>query len=119
MNWIERRVIIKLVAEMTKAGWEVIYVNDGEENEEAKSIDDILAVVDSVDEAWIYFHKMLTPNLGATHWVQIVLGNDGYDCIADYSFGLREDDDFSSVMIRQVDPYIEKLEEDYRDTQRA
>jgi hypothetical protein len=53
-----------------------------------------------VDEAQIRFCKG-----DVRHNVLIVLGNDGWDCIADFSFGVE--DDFEEIMDTVVGPFCD------------
>jgi hypothetical protein len=103
MQAIERRIVLALVADMRKSGFEPAAVWDGEEYQmignaghvrgfpsddahghirRALTDTEVLTAVDSVDDSTIHFTHQ-----GATTWgnrgVYIVLGN-GCDCISDY-----------------------------------
>lgn len=101
---IERKVVRKLIRDMKAAGWEITRINDGGEPDE-DTLDpnetEAMDTVFSVDESTIYFHKSfpIGPSNGMTHFAQIILGNDGWDCIADHSCGSTHPlDDFEKVM---------------------
>lgn len=107
---IERKVIRHLIRTMKKHGWIISYINDGGEEDEnivSPNESEALDAVFSVDESTIAFRKQVGKK-GVTCFVQIILGNDGWDCISDYTFT----DEFEKIMREEVDPYAEKLEEE-------
>lgn len=116
---IERKVIRHLVTTMATHGWKVVKVNDGEEDVRVPEkttahaeMELILDTVFSVDESVIYFHRSFA-NRGMTHYAVIVLGNDGWDCVADHSCSQAHAmDDFAKLMDEKVYPYCNKLEEE-------
>lgn len=79
---IELQVINYLLEVMESAEWVVTHVYDGGDKVETLTKDDVIATVFSVDDSTIGFCKE-----GVRKFVYIVLGNDGYDCIADHSTG--------------------------------
>ena len=106
---IERKIVRHLIRTMKKHGWNAIAVDDGGDGwEQTKTETEVMGFVFGVDESSIKFHKKVG-NVKVTHFAYIVLGNDGYDCICDYGYSNK--DDFAEVMEKEVDPYIEKLEE--------
>lgn len=107
---MERKVVRKLVRVMKAHGWDADLVDDGGDyGDEVKtsSEKDVMEAVFAVDEARIRFIKG-----EAKHWVVIVLGNDGYDCIADYGYTEGDPDGFVAIMEKEVDPYCDKLAEE-------
>lgn len=86
---IERRVVRSLAVELIDAGY-VLSVNDGEEvHQRTTNVDTILEQVFAVDESHIHVHaSMLSPNSAMEGWFYIVLGNDGWDAICDYTTNL-------------------------------
>lgn len=102
---IERRLISRLVRTMAAHGWTVWSVYDGGEHVRCKDETEILDTVFSVDESTIWFERDRRK-----HGVLIVLGNDGWDAIADY--GYSEDDDFEQIMEAEVDPFVDQLEQE-------
>lgn len=98
---VEKKVVRHLCDTMRKHGWDAIYVDDGgDEAEQTNSTDEVVEAVFAVDEATIAFKKGRM-----TCFVQIILGNDGWDCIADYSFT----DEFDKIMKEEVDPFSDAL----------
>ena len=77
---IERQLVRHLIRVMKLAGWNAISVNDGGELVPVFGEADTMEAVFAVDESKIYFERR-----NVRHWVFIVLGNDGWDAIADYS----------------------------------
>lgn len=109
---IERKVVRFLVREMKKAGWEAYAVNDGEALVKCATEKDVMEAVFSVEESWIEFNK--TVGVGyIKRTAYIVLGNDGWDAIADNSLSTPEipEDNFDAVMDGPVTDYCNKLEE--------
>lgn len=101
---VEKKIVRHLCDAMRKHGWDAIYVDDGgDEAEQTRSTEEVVEAVFAVDEATIAFKKGRM-----TCFVQIILGNDGRDCISDYSFT----DEFDQIMKSEVDPFCEKLEGD-------
>lgn len=102
---VERKVVHHLVREMKAAGWEAYRVFDGEEFEKTATETEVMDTVFSVDEAVIWFRKGDLKRVAS-----IVLGNDGYDAIADSSCSRADipGDDFEAVM-EKVYAYAETL----------
>lgn len=111
---IERKVVRKLVREMKKGGWDAYGVNDGEALVRCNKEADVMDAVFSVDESVIKFKKYLADGAVIKRSAVIVLGNDGYDAIADCSVSNPEipDDNFDAVMDGPVSAYCDKLEEE-------
>jgi hypothetical protein len=101
---VERQVVRFLCRTMKANGWEPVAVNDGERRHATSTIKDVMEHVFGVDEARIVFHHKA---IDKKHTALIVLGNDGYDAIADY--GYSDDDDFNSIMENEVDMYVDRL----------
>jgi DNA-binding transcriptional regulator LsrR (DeoR family) len=101
---MERRMVRKLIRTAKDHGFAVTKVDDGEEvtkcTTEAQAIDAVFAV----DESTIRFKH---PDQPRSHCAWIVLGNDGWDCIADWSMGEKWDD-----VIAVMDAYSDKLSEE-------
>ena len=81
---MERQVVRKLLAIGNKAGWVCTAINDGEEYVLCLNHKHIMETVFSVDECGMRFVKTVDGRL-IRQSVSIVLGNDGYDAIADHS----------------------------------
>lgn len=105
---IERKVVRHLIRTTKKHGWDAIAVDNGGDEWEPTHLErEVMDHVFSVDESSIKFHKEVAGK-GMTHYVNIVLGNDGWDCISDYSYS--EGGEFEKIMLNEVDPYCDKLE---------
>lgn len=112
---IERIVIRHLIRTMKQHGWIISHINDGGESDEDTlnpNETEAMDTVFSVDESTIYFRKQLVErHLAKTHFAMIILGNNGYDCIADHSCGsTHPKDDFEKVMF-EVQNWIDNLED--------
>ncbi len=106
---IERKIVRRLLRVMKSHGWDAIAVDDGGKQwEPTRTEGEVLDFVFGVDESSIKFRKQIDSRTRRTHSAYIILGNDGYDCIYDYTY--NESDDFASIMEKEVDPYVEKLE---------
>lgn len=105
---IERKVVRRLIRTMKAHGWPVFYVDDGGDTVACQTEKEAMDTVFSVDESTIAFRKPAYAKTPAmTCFVSIILGNDGWDCISDYSYT----DEFEAIMRNEVDPYCSKLEE--------
>lgn len=101
---MERRMVRKLIRTAKAAGWAIPSVNDGEEIVKCASESNIMDAVFSVDESWIRFTKMFE-GIKVAQVAFIVLGNDGWDCIADSS----EQGNFVAEVIEPMNEYAERL----------
>jgi hypothetical protein len=99
---IEHKVVRKLIRIAHRAGWRISGVMDGEELVNVHSEKEIMDVVFSVDESSIRFRKGIGDHTSRGS-VYIVLGNDGWDCIADCSMG----DEFTKDIIEPIDVWID------------
>lgn len=81
---LEREVVGKLIEVAAKHGYAVTKVDDGEERIKCSTPKEAMDAVFSVDESMVFFKH---PDQPKAHCVFIVLGNSGYDCIADNSQG--------------------------------
>lgn len=101
---LERKVVRRLIRVAKAAGWSIPVVYDGGENVKCSSEKDVMDAVFAVDESYIRFRKMIDGKMiGCTAF--IVLGNDGYDAICDYS-ALPV---FEEEVMNAVNDYCEKL----------
>ena len=105
---IERKIVAFLFNTMARHDWRVDYIFDGGDNVRYADWTEtaVLDTVFSVDESLIRFMKS-----AMRRSVRIILGNDGYDCIADHSLSdtYQIEDDFEVVM-KLVDAYSNSLE---------
>lgn len=101
---IERKVVRHLIRTMKEKGWSLLWVHDGEEKNKVQTETEAMDHVFGVDESTICFTKN-----DMKRSAYIVLGNDGYDCIADHSVSNDSpDDDFESIM-DLVQEYADKF----------
>jgi len=83
----ERKVVTKLIEIALARGFTLHSVSDGEEREKVSTTEQALEVVFSVDESTIYFAPPATSEDKRRHCAVIVLGNSGWDAVADASVG--------------------------------
>jgi len=103
----ERKVVRHLIRTMKVEGWIVYCIFDGEERVKPLAVTEetVMDTVFSVEESSITFKKS---GFDKGCVAQIVLGNDGYDCIADHSYP-SEDHEFVRIMEEKIYPYCDKL----------
>lgn len=99
---LELRVITHLVQTAIAHGWLPTTVEDEEDDYACPTLETVLEAVFAVDECTIRFARGCVG-----HRVLIVLGNDGWDCIADNSEGGRWDD-----VMDNVTAFTDRLEEE-------
>ena len=102
---IEKRLVRKLIRIAKASGYKLTKVYDSEEMVKVSTESAAMDAVFSVDESSIYFKRDDQPK---GHCAVIVLGNDGWDAIADASMGEGWDD-----VMEQVSAYGDKLCEQY------
>lgn len=100
---IEKKVIRKLIRTARAHGYLLVRIWDGESNETPTTEAEALEVVFSVDECTMRFRHN---SEAKTHCAVIVLGNDGWDCIADSSVGPGWD-----AVMDEMDTFCNKLAE--------
>jgi hypothetical protein len=92
---IERAVVWNLGQHLKANGFEVVGVDDG--GDEKIKVNDVKAAMEeifAVDEASLFVRK----EGFKTHSIFIVLGNDGWDAIADYGYTEGDPDQFQATM---------------------
>lgn len=103
---IERKIVRHLIRSAKKEGWWIERIDDGGEPDEdiiTPNETEAMEAVFAVDECTIYFTKKPTES---AHAVRIILGNDGNDCICDYTYDINDSDGFKALMDR-VGEYAE------------
>jgi hypothetical protein len=85
---VERKIVSNLIQVATAAGYALHCVDDGEERVRVSTEAEALEAVFAVDESTIRFKHPEEPK---SHCAVIVLGNGGWDCVADASMGDRWD----------------------------
>ena len=91
---IERRVVWNLLRHLADAGWHPEKV-DSDEAKRTTTPLEVMEEVFNLDEATVYFTRR---DGRKAHWVKIVLGNDGIDCISDWTYSGGDDDGFHAAM---------------------
>lgn len=90
---LERRVVWNLLDHLGQAGWKVTSVSDGDTRHPMKDDVEVMELVFDLDESWLYATKG-----EHRHAIFIVLGNDGYDAVADYHYFDDDRDGFNKLM---------------------
>ena len=110
---LERLVVDHLLSTMHSRGWGADAVNLVEDEIEfCANIDEVREHIFSVDMSTVYFRNPSLPDEGK-QWATIVLGNDGWDAIADHSY--REGSSFLRIMDEEIAPYVDLLCEEPND----
>lgn len=99
----ERKVVRHLIRTAKAHGYAVTKVWDGEELQITKTETSAMDAVFAVDESRMYFKH---PDEIKDHCAEIVLGNDGWDAIADSSMGGKWD-----AVMQESGDYCETLAE--------
>lgn len=90
----ERRIVAALIAHLEGAGFEPLFVWDGEERVSARSAKAAMELIFNLDEAHLHVRH---PNRSGTQWIYLVLGN-GEDVISDYSYPTVDVSGFTTTM---------------------
>jgi hypothetical protein len=122
---VERRLIAALVQHLDRAGFDVVALFDGDCRDEfdlAKDVvarsKDVMELVFNLDECslrvlkkgidWEETREEAEQTRNAyrdpEHGIYIVLGNDGWDCVADWNWHDGDPDGFSVAMDKFGDP---------------
>lgn len=105
---MERDVVAKLIQTAIAAGWTLRGVDDGEEFIATDTEAEAMEHVFSVDESTIFFKKLIDgKKIGCSCF--IVLGNDGWDCIADHSVQAAFNAEVTDVMDAYTDALCEAI----------
>jgi len=91
MNKKEIEIVFDLFHTLSRSGWEMFKVYDGEESHHISSVFELIEAVESVELVWVYFRKN-----GRTHGVMLIQGND-QDIISDYTYN-NEEDEFQNLV---------------------
>ena len=78
----EKMIVRYLCEQAIASGFQIHGVDDGEGFDSTNNADGVIDAVFAVDDAAIRFRIN-----GRRYTVLIVLGNDGWDCVADHSVG--------------------------------
>lgn len=102
MNSIEKQILTKVVAALIAEGYHLTVdyergYDSEPENRNLTDIDKIIEAADAVDECWLMVDR--TPSEGGPHdhFVYFIWGNgnEGRDCLTDYS--MRLDDTIAPI----------------------
>lgn len=110
---LERKVVLHAIRTLAQAGWTLAYVDDGGDFGDEVIVnteDEALSAVFAVDASTVCFRKVVGLDTEVTRGIVIILGNDGWDSIADHSVSdpSLPGDNFAAVM-DEVQCYCEKL----------
>lgn len=92
---IERRVVWNLLAHLKAAGFCPTATDDGAERIETETPEEVMEAAFNLDECWVLFQR---ENDSVECWVRLVFGNDGWDCVSDWSDDSATTRDFSAAM---------------------
>lgn len=95
---LERRIVVNLLELVTRKGFTLRSVYNGEENTKVDSIKAAMELIFNLDDAYVSICK---PGF-SKHWIRLVLG-EGLDCINDWSFDPEGDPDGFSAMMDLFD----------------
>lgn len=96
---VERRIVWNLIAHLAEAGFVPKCVRH-DEDEATPTAETMFAMVFDLDQAdCIFVQKSNVSNKNATErGIRFVLGNDGVDCINDWTYGVGDPDGFDAAM---------------------
>lgn len=97
------KALAKTCFDLANSQGTCIYVDDGEDCTPCNNPSQVWNAVGEVDESIVIVKNLYTGTKLASFWV--VLGNDGYDCIADYS-----SNEFADRVIKAVNLTCDKWE---------
>lgn len=95
---LEKKIVNRLIDKMIMAGWVVTQVDNGDGWEKVFSKENALKNIFDVDQAHVLFSQYASGKLINNHWVFLVFGNDGWDCISDYSYTEEDADGFAKIV---------------------
>ena len=103
----ERRVVTQFIELALQHGFTLHSVSDGEDRHPVSTAEQALEHVFSVDESWVYFTPPPTSPSPVRHCIYIVLGNEGWDAIANHSVS-REPGDTWDTVTEAHDTWLDK-----------
>lgn len=113
---IEHRLVWNLLRFLAANDWIVCRLYDGDDNHNFKGdidkrIKAAMEMVFNLDECTMLFQLEGSKK---THTVTIILGNDGWDAIADHTYSANDSDNFGAVMEDfDCESFIEAKPEDF------
>jgi len=100
---VERDVVSKLILMAAEAGWVCTHVDNGDGGVKVTTLEQAMDEAFAADDATLAFRK----NGHAMH-VYVVLGNDGWDAVADYSAPAEDVEGWNTLMAAH-EAYCEAL----------
>ena len=100
---VERTIVRAFIDEALKQGWTLNAVDNGEDQTYFPDADAAMEAAFACDEAHILFKH---PEGSRSGWVFIVLGNEGWTVISDYTVNL---DAVNEAITPLIDRYEEEL----------
>jgi hypothetical protein len=92
------RIIVKATIEAAiKRGFVLDFVNNGDDNEPVSTVNEAMDLAFACDDARIWFK--------GGPWLYIVLGNEGWTVISDYTLSIEE-------AVVDVESLVEKFEKE-------
>jgi hypothetical protein len=82
----DRAAIGHVIDGLTKAGWTLDYVNDGEDEVPTPTKAKALEAITAVDDAYLFVYE--GHKNGPQGWVRFVLGNDPEEVVCDHTINL-------------------------------
>lgn len=83
--------IRQIIRALRKAGWELAYVDDREEQTKVKTESEAIETITGVDEAFLHVNRGKVGDLGPERgYVFFVLGNDPEEVACDYTINLSD-----------------------------
>jgi hypothetical protein len=98
---MERKVVAYMIDRAIAHGFQPVFVHDGEERVPTTTKESMIEAIFAVDESVARFKH---PDQTKTHCAVIVLGNDGWDAIADCSMGEGWDE-----VMEEVNAFTDEL----------
>jgi hypothetical protein len=103
---VERSIVRATIKAAIAKGFELVAVSNGEDFVETTSVRRAMVVAFECDEAHVYFRKPGSEYSHWSSWFFVVLGNEGWTVISDYTVDLE-------VAVRDTEPLVEKYEAEY------
>jgi hypothetical protein len=93
---LEKRIVRRMIRHLKQNGYTLHSVDDGgDEDTRVRTEKEAMDAVFGVDEAHLYFQ---TPEFPKLMGVFLVMGNDGWDVIADHSYPDETKCNFGALM---------------------
>jgi len=100
---VERSIVRATIKAAIAKGFALVAASNGEDYVKTTSIRRAMEVAFECDEAHVYFRK---PGSDWNSWIFVVLGNEGWTVISDYTVDLED-------AVKATEPLVEKYEAEY------